>query len=66
MSRTVNRPYESEATISTSHAEIILRAEKDYYDCLARFGCNSAEAYASEVVWRKLRSRAHLGRPNAS
>ena len=36
----------------------VLEAERDYYDCLTRFGHASAEAYVAEVHWRRLRSDA--------
>ena len=66
MTRMVSRSYARESTISASHSKAILRAEEDYYDCLARFGCKSAEAHASEVIWRKLRSKERLRRSRAS
>ena len=42
----------------TPAAAAALEAERDYYDCLARFGHASAEAHVAEVFWRRLRSRA--------
>ena len=36
--------------------KLVVEAERDYYDCLARFGHNSAEAHAAQAVWRQLRS----------
>lgn len=39
-------------------AAAVLQAERDYYDCLARFGHASAEAHVAEIFWRRLRSRA--------
>lgn len=41
-------------TASTSRRQMG-QAERDYYDCLARFGHESAEAYVAEMVWRRLR-----------
>lgn|GEM_PF-5372412 len=38
-------------------AERVLEAEADYHDCLGRFGHNSAEAHAAQMVWRQLRGR---------
>ena len=61
MSGVRSRNSPSVSRIPTSHAEMILRAEKDHYDCLTQFGCNSAEAYASEVIWRRLRSQGGRG-----
>lgn len=44
----------------------VLEAERDYHDCLARFGHASAEAHAAEVYWRRLRSvaRRPIGTPS--
>ena len=30
--------------------KLIVEAERDYYDCLMRFGHNSAEAHAAQTV----------------
>ena len=38
-----------------SHARVVRQAEHDYYDCMARFGCDSAEAHVAERVWRQMR-----------
>ena len=38
-------------------AKQIVQAEYDYYDCMARFGHQSAEAHVAEIHWRRLRSR---------
>ncbi len=35
---------------------LVVEAERDYYDCLTRFGHNSAEAHAAQTVWKQLRS----------
>ena len=45
---------------SAAHAPLDcpLQAERDYYDCMARFGHASAEAHVAEIFWRRLRSRA--------
>ncbi len=40
-----------------------LQAERDYYDCLARFGHASAEAHVAEMLWRRLRCRAAQSGP---
>ena len=37
----------------------VRKAEQDYYDCLARFGTNSAEAHAARTLWCELRSKHH-------
>ena len=34
----------------------VAQAEHDYYDCLARFGHESAEAHVAERLWRMARS----------
>ena len=36
----------------------VREAERDYHDCLARFGHASAEAFAAEMHWRRLRNHA--------
>ncbi|MDJ0945770.1 MAG: hypothetical protein QNJ30_20060 [Kiloniellales bacterium] len=46
------------APASTGSPDPALQAERDYYDCLARFGHASAEAHVAEMLWRRLRSRA--------
>ncbi len=43
---------------STASRDLALQAERDYYNCLARFGHASAEAHVAEMLWRRLRSRA--------
>ena len=35
--------------------ERVAEAERDYHDCLARFGHNSAEAHAARTIWKQLR-----------
>ena len=42
--------------LSGAHAQTAHQAERDYYDCMARFGCDSAEAHVAGIVWRRLRS----------
>lgn len=42
--------------LSATHALTACQAERDYYDCMSRFGCDSAEAHAAAIVWRRLRS----------
>jgi len=42
---------------ATAAADMVLEAEADYHDCLGRFGHNSAEAHAAQIVWRQLRGR---------
>ena len=44
----------------------VLEAERDYHDCLARFGHASGEAHAAEVHWRRLRSDASRSLGTAS
>ena len=34
----------------------VSKAENDYYDCMARFGHDSAEAHVAERLWRQARS----------
>ena len=36
--------------------KLIVEAERDYYDCMTRFGHNSAEAHAAQTVYKQLRS----------
>ena len=43
------------ASLPLSGSPYVGEAERDYYDCLARFGHDSAEAYVAELVWRRLR-----------
>ena len=49
--------------IPASYVQRILQAERDYYDCMARFGHASAEAHVARLFWRHLRSRALRGHP---
>ena len=38
------------------------QAQRDYYDCMSRYGCDSAEAHVAQILWRKLRSKTRLCR----
>ena len=51
------RPSErvSQADQTATAACGVLEAESDYYDCMARFGHDSAEAHVAERLWRQLR-----------
>ena len=55
MSRT---NFAGKTSAAVAPADPALQAERDYYDCLARFGHASAEAHVAEMLWRRLRSRA--------
>ena len=33
------------------------QSELDYYECVARYGHNSAEAYVAHVCWQRLKSQ---------
>ena len=43
-------------------ASSLQQAQRDYYDCLSRYGCDSAEAHVAQILWRKLRSKTRLCR----
>ncbi len=46
-----------EVPACTTSQDPALQAEREYYDCLTRFGHASAEAHVAEMLWRRLRSR---------
>lgn len=54
MSRATDR--RSPTSEAAPQACLLAEAESDYYDCMARFGHNSAEAHVAERLWRKARS----------
>lgn len=49
----------TEPVVAVAPNLVMLRAEEEYHDCLARFGADSAEAHVTGVIWRQLRRR-HL------
>ena len=58
MTEMTNLTLAGKVPACTASRDPALQAERDYYDCLGRFGHASAEAHVAEMLWRRLRSRA--------
>lgn len=58
MTKTTSQDLSGKTPAPAESRDPALQAERDYHDCLARFGHASAEAHVAEILWRRLRSRA--------
>ena len=58
MTQTTKLTLARDTPAAAAGPDSALQAERDYYDCMARFGHASAEAHVAESLWRRLRSRA--------
>ena len=62
MTQTTRPSFAGKMPAAAALPDSALQAERDYHDCLARFGHASAEAYVAEMLWRRLRSQAAQSR----
>lgn len=57
----VERRLSGRSGLSATDQCPVKQAEMEYFDCLGRYGHDSAEAFVAHVVWRRLKSRMSGG-----